>query len=107
MNPFLVVYRREARRAVALPSIMPSVFTDETQNWDYFATNPQINIDDVTGDVIPPCMMAVQQGLIRDIRVSRGSWETMPVQLAYEQFVTYNPALGVQARPYGSPAGDE
>lgn len=58
--------------------------------------------DDVTGDRIPPEFAAYQDGLLKDRRVSRGSWNTVPIELAYTVHIGYDPELGYPTKPAGS-----
>lgn len=61
---------------------------------------PFMPIDDVTGQPIPNGCLGFQDGLIKDVRDSAGSWENAWRNDPYNYY-TYDPALGVQIKPAG------
>jgi hypothetical protein len=58
--------------------------------------------DDVTGRLIPPDYIGIQDGLIKDVRPEKGSWEKWWRTRLGVIYIMYDPALGYQKRPAGT-----
>jgi hypothetical protein len=55
--------------------------------------------DEVTGSPLPARYVGMQRGLVKDIRLHKGSWDRInPYPVIYS---TYDPALGIATKPAG------
>ena len=55
--------------------------------------------DDVTGVRVPMRNVCIQDGLVKDNRPSKGSFDIFPVVGAYGWFIGYDPSLGEPTIP--------